>query len=234
MSLLKDKQIFLRSKKVWEKNYKLFPGTKLNFPNENLVRIFCGNYVKVPLPPARIMDHGFGDGNNLAFFSSKGYKCSGCEISEYFIEMVKEYFRSIKKRIDLRQIKGQKIPFASNNFDIVVSWNAIHYIGMRKAVEKIISEIYRVLKPGGVLLLSTISPKSVILKRMENLGNGSYLIQKKSNYDNREGLTYFVAKSPKDLTSLFNKFSEVKSGSVSSDLFKPLRRIDCLLIYAVK
>jgi hypothetical protein len=87
MSTLEQK-IAEKSKTVWENNLKLFPQSKLNFPDENLIRIFSQKYDLVPRPPAKVFDHGFGHGNSLIYFDSLGYDCAGCEISEYLIEEV--------------------------------------------------------------------------------------------------------------------------------------------------
>jgi SAM-dependent methyltransferase len=231
---MKYNQIFLKSKKVWDNNLKLFPYTTLQYPDDNLVRLFSGGYVKAPQPPASVMDHGFGHGNNLVFLANRGYQCSGCEISNYLIKRVQKIFKVIKKPVDLRLIKGLKIPFKDESFDAVVSWSVIHYNGTRRAVKKVISELYRVLKPGGTLFLSTIHPKSGFFDRFKLLGNGSYLIQKKSKYDNRQGLTFFVAQSEKELKGLFNQFSKVKIGSVFVNLFNHTRRNAWFLVNATK
>ena len=159
---MKDTDIFDKSQQVWEENLKLFPHSRLNYPNENLIRLFSGKYVPVPRPPARILDHGFGHGNNLVFLVSKGYELAGCEISEYLIDEVQKLFKSIGKTVDLRPIKGLRIPFEDESFDVVVSWSAVYFNGTREAVSQVISELHRVLKPGGVLLLSTIHPDSAL------------------------------------------------------------------------
>ena len=39
---MNEKQIFNQSKLVWENNLKLFPESQLNYPDENLIRIFSG------------------------------------------------------------------------------------------------------------------------------------------------------------------------------------------------
>ena len=231
---MKDKEIFNKSKQVWEENLKLFPTTRLNYPNENLIRLFSGKYVPVPQPPARIMDHGFGHGNNLVFLASKGYECAGCEISEYLISEVQRLFKSMGKTADLRPIKGLEIPFEDESFDVVVSWSSIYFNGTREAVLKVISELRRVLKPGGALLLSTLHPDSSLFSRMRHLGDGSYLIERESEYDNRQGLTFFCTQSAEELAGLFCEFAEVKIGSVSSDLFNPERRNAWFLVYAIR
>lgn len=231
---MNNKQIFLKSKQVWENNLKIFPGTKLKYPDENLVRLFSGRYVAVPQPPGRVMDHGFGDGNNLVFIASKGYECAGCEINKCFIQDVQKLFKALKKPVDLRLVKNLTIPFADDSFDIVVSWNVLHYHGTRRAVKKVIAELYRVLKPGGILLLSTACLNTSFADRMKSLGDGSYLIEKESKYDNRQGLTFFIAESSEELASLFNQYSEVKTGEASCNLFNPEKRNAWYLIYARK
>ncbi len=214
-----DIQIFSKSKQVWEENLKLFPHTRLIYPDENLVRLFSSKYVPVPQPPAKVMDHGFGHANNLIFLASRGYDCSGCEISEHLISEAQKLFGILKKPVDVRPVKGLKIPFDDESFDVVVSWNVIHYNGTRAAVDKVINELYRVLKASGVLLVSTLHPGSSFFDRLKPLGNDSFLIEEESNYDNRKGLTFFIAQSKDRLSEVFHQFSEVKIGEVSFDLF---------------
>jgi SAM-dependent methyltransferase len=231
---MSDKQIFARSKQVWEENIKKFPETKLNYPDENLVRLFSGRYIPVPQPPAKVMDHGFGTANTLVFLADKGYECAGCELSEQFIADAAQLFKKKSKYVDLRLVTGLEVPFETDSFDVVVSWNVVHYNGTREAVQKIVNELHRVLKPSGVLLLSTINPGNALMARMKPLGKGSYLIEKESRYDNRWGLTFYVAQTAEELASLFSKFSDVKMGGVTIDLFNPERKNAWYLIYAIK
>lgn len=229
-----DKTIFNRSKEVWEKNLKLFPESKLNFPDENLVRLYSGKYSPVPLPPARIMDHGFGHGNNLVFLADRGYECYGCEISDFLIEEVNDLFAAMQYACELRPVRGLEVPFDDDFFDIVLSWNTLHYNGEKSAVLAVISEMHRVLKPGGVLLLSTIHPDNGITDRMTPLGGGSYLIEAESDYDNREGLTFFMVSDEDELRVIFQIFKEIKIGRTFFDLFNTEKRHATFLVYGIK
>jgi len=229
-----DRGIFDKSKKVWEDNIKIFPESVLQYPAENLVRLFSGKYVPIPKPPATVMDHGFGHGNNLVFVSSKGYDCAGCEISDHLIEMAHSIFKGLGNNIDLRPIRDMDIPFEDNRFDIVISWDVIHYNGTREAVDYVIAELYRVLRPGGVLLLSTVNPENSIFDRMESLGGGTYEIVEESPYDNRKNLTFFVADSQNDLSKMFSMFTEVKLGNLYYDLYSYENRHSAYLVYGVK
>ena len=160
-----------KSKNVWENNLKLFPESNLKFPDENLIRIFSKKYNLVPPAPAKMLDHGFGHGNNLIYFNSLGYDCSGCEISEHLIKEVNDLFGKQVKQADLRLLKGDsgKIPFEDNSMDIVISWNAIHYNGTRKAFSLIINEFCRVLRPGGCVVLSTLHLDNAIFDLMTEI-----------------------------------------------------------------
>lgn len=219
---------------VWEENLKLFPQTKLQYPDENLIRLFSGKYIPIPKPPAKVMDHGFGHGNNLLFFSDKGYDCFGCEISDYLIKETGVLFRLAKRNVDLRPIKNLRMPFENNFFDIVISWNVIHYNGTKRAVSQVIHELYRILKPGGVLILSTVHPKSSFLDRMKCIRDGSYLIEKGSIFDNRKGLIFYIASSVSELKTLFKRFQKVMVGNASFNLFNHAERNAWFLVYAVK
>jgi SAM-dependent methyltransferase len=229
-----DDAIFRRSREVWEENLKLFPRTRLQFQDENLVRLFSGRYARVPRPPARAMDHGFGHGNTLVFLAGKGYACAGCEISHHLIDEAAALFKSLGYSADLRPVEGLKIPFEDNAFDVVVSWNVIHYNGTRAAVQAVIGELHRVLKPAGVLLLSTLHPDNGIFDRMKHLGDGSYEIVRESPHDNRKGLVFFATRSEQELASMFTQFSEVKTGRVYFDLFDYAERHAASLLYGVK
>lgn len=57
-------------------------------------------------------------------------------------------------RLNLRVAKADKLPFEKNSFDTVVSWEVIEHIPAGQE-DLMLSEIRRVLKPNGILYLST-------------------------------------------------------------------------------
>ena len=59
---------------------------------------------------------------------------------------------------------NQKIPFDDNMFDALVSWDVLHYEGNDANYHLALKEYQRVLKPGGRLFLSTVAPKSSVLR----------------------------------------------------------------------
>ncbi len=227
-------EIDKKSKEIWESFAKMQTNTNLMFPDENLIRIFSQRYVKIPNPPAKILDHGFGSGNNLVFFATKGYKCYGCEIAEELINITNEKFEKINIPANLKLIQGDRLAYADNFFDIVISWSVIHYLGEKQRVIKIIEDFHRILKQGGVLILSTLHPDNSLLKRSKPIGNGSFEVIEESLFDNRKGITLYATKGKEELMELFSFFSEVKYGYYNFDIFLPKKTMAAQLIYAIK
>ena len=94
--------------------------------------------------------------------------------------------------------------------------------------------MHRVLRKGGVLILSTVHPDSSFADRMKDMGDGTFIIEKDSAFDNRQGLSFFVVQSDDELRSMFGSFSEIRTGYVYADLFELSERNAWYLVYAVK
>ena len=92
-----------------------------------------------------ILDHGCGRGHFSEFFSEKGHKVVSADILEVnFLN-----FESAHKAACNLQL----IPFKDNSFDAVLSLDVFEHL-QPDSMKEVISEIYRVLKPGGKLLIS--------------------------------------------------------------------------------
>ena len=64
----------------------------------------------------------------------------------------------------------RSLPFADGSFDLVVSSLAIHNIRGRLDRAKAVAEAWRVLKPGGRLLIADIRSTALYAKTLETLG----------------------------------------------------------------
>jgi SAM-dependent methyltransferase len=62
----------------------------------------------------------------------------------------------VAHKVDVQTADMRRIPFAGGVFDVVISRAAIHNIYSATEREKAISEIARVLKPGGIAVISDI------------------------------------------------------------------------------
>ena len=76
----------------------------------------------------------------------------------------------VADRIELKTADMRELPFADASFDLVVSNVAIHNIGDTTGRERAIDEAWRVLRPGGKLLIADISRSRQYRQRLIALG----------------------------------------------------------------
>jgi SAM-dependent methyltransferase len=215
----------------WNEFYKQ---NTLSYPDENLVRMFKGNYVGVP-QNGRILDIGFGNGTFLEFAHSINYECWGKEVSQTTIDQLNHRNYLSNKKMSLSKLGSPLLDFKSDFFDVVVSWNAIYYWASEALVKQQIDEIHRVLRPGGLFLLSVIGPKNSIVDRFEEVVDerNVFKIIKPSNFDNRLGTQVYYAEEQSWL-SLLSSFASASKGRVTLDLFRKDKVSDWLIFGAKK
>lgn len=96
------------------------------------------------------LDIGCGLGLVIKEAVEEGIDCYGIDISEYAVNNA-----ILKDRVILGSITN--IPFGDNTFDVVSAFDVIEHVHP-KDTEKAISEMRRILKNGGFLLLTTPNP----------------------------------------------------------------------------
>ncbi len=95
----------------------------------------------------RLLDIGCGTGIILKNFLRYG-KAHGVDISEESIRFcVKRGLKNIKKA------GAEKLPFKGNSFDVIGIFDVLYHKNIKDDV-KVLKEINRILKPGGLLLLT--------------------------------------------------------------------------------
>ena len=115
-----------------------------------LIRI--NSYPRHQRSRIEILDIGFGVGTLLKILTRRGFKTSGIEISEASIIKLNKELEA--QKIDTNIMKGDilALPFSDNYFDIVVALEVLeHTVDLPRAAK----ELNRVLKPGGILIIST-------------------------------------------------------------------------------
>jgi len=129
-----------KNKKSWK--YRLKRRT-----NEVIYAI-CKHH---PSPINSILDIGTAEGAMLSSIKKEfpQAKCFGLEYSQELIEMNQD------KNIKIIQGDAQNLPFKNNSFDIAIATAIIEHL---PGPSKIISETYRILKKGGLFILTTPDP----------------------------------------------------------------------------
>lgn len=206
----------------WGRHYRAGIGNR--YPDENLVRLLSGRYV--PLPQSgRALDVGFGRGSNLVLLAQKGFEAYGLEISQESIDAAETLAKEAGVKLNLGLLQDTQLPYPDAFFDLLVSWGAVYYFGNRTLVAKALEEFYRVLKPGGALILLVLHPNSSTSKRLSrDLGDGAHEIEQVSSYDSRKGLKIFYDATSSGWKELLRGYESIEEGTIEFDLFVPERR----------
>jgi len=105
----------------------------------------------------KILDCGAGGPNpKLAFFQENGFNSYGIDISEESIEWSNEFCEQHGIKLNIIKSDMRNIPFDSNFFSFVYSYNSIfHLTKVDSGIA--IKEMYRVLKKGGLCYINFLS-----------------------------------------------------------------------------
>jgi ubiquinone/menaquinone biosynthesis C-methylase UbiE len=204
------------------------------WPSETLVRLFKGNYVlglEKDYTGKKIIDIGFGGGNNLIFLASLGLSLYGTEVREEICETVRKKLARLDYEADLRVGTNRQLPFQDNEFDFLVSWNVLHYEDNEQAIREAIAQYCRVLKPGGRIFISTTGPEHLILRDSKTLGGHRYHIGRGDDF--RKGEVFFYFDAPNYIRHYFSEyFSDILVGRTQDFLFS--ETLDWFIITGVK
>ncbi len=203
------------------------------WPNEPMLKTLFGSYLSVPRKPKsgdRVLDVGCGLGQNLLPFAVIGCDAFGIELTQDMADLAKVKLGSRGVSAEIKEGRNRAIPFPDNSFDYVLSVNTLHYESAPGSYAEAIREFYRVLKPGGMLYISTVGPLHEIRTRAEPLGGKLFRI---ANFDFRNGETMMFLDSPSELAEyLRHSFRMVEVGHNTEQLMT--RTLDFLIAAATK
>lgn len=126
----------------------------------------------------KLLDLGCGRGRNGIALAKLGFEVYGVDISANALKDYKEKINAehLGKRIKLfngSMIK--RLPFEDDVFSVVVDLTAFFHIADRKGRQSYISEVSRVLKPGGLMLQYQISPKDEYYSSLKTNADGIFI-----------------------------------------------------------
>ena len=149
----------------WDENHFLhllktgMNPARFGYFHEVLTRQLC-------LDPAMLslLDVGCGGGILSEEFARTGCQVTGIDPSALSLEVARQHAAGSRLKIDYREARGEEIPFGEGIFDVVVCCDVLEHV---EDLEKVVSEVARVLKPGGVLCYDTINRTEA--SRKENI-----------------------------------------------------------------
>jgi 2-polyprenyl-6-hydroxyphenyl methylase/3-demethylubiquinone-9 3-methyltransferase len=100
------------------------------------------------------LDVGCGGGILAEEFARLGCAVTGIDPSERSLEAARSHARAEGLAIEYHQGTGESLPFPDAAFEIVYCCDVLEHV---EDLPKVIAEVSRVLKPGGVFLYDTIN-----------------------------------------------------------------------------
>ena len=106
----------------------------------------------------KILEIGVGAGTDHLQWARAGAECYGVDLTDAAIDLTRAHLAAYGFESNLQRVNAESLPFIDDSFDLVYSWGVIHHAAHP---EKIIADIHRVLRPGGMFIGMMYQRRSV-------------------------------------------------------------------------
>lgn len=141
---------------AYDTYYQTEVGRKVNDIEEKLILKILKD-----LPKTEMLELGCGTGHWTNVFINQGFNVTALDISD---EMLK-YAHSKNLNAQFIKADSENIPFPENSYSLISSITMLEFVNDQ---DQVLEEIYRVLKPGGNLVLGCLNAHSELGKNKEN------------------------------------------------------------------
>lgn len=117
----------------------------------------------------RVLEIGHGIGTDLVRFAQNGMSVAAVDLAESHHAMAAENLKLNSFDGDLRLCDATDLPFEDESFDLIYSFGVLHHMNNPEAC---VSECYRVLKPGGRIVVGLYHRYSIFLLVQKLLFHG--------------------------------------------------------------
>ena len=146
-----------------------------NVDNYLLDQLLKGRFNK----DMKILDVGCGEGRNAVYFLQKNYSIFGLDPNEVAVQYCRYLAKTINPQTDIHRFQigdGAAIPFHAAAFDAVISSAVLHFAEGHAHFWKMITEIHRILQPGGIFWMRMCTGFGNLLEESQDLGEGRYAL----------------------------------------------------------
>lgn len=106
-----------------------------------------------------VLDLACGEGYGSVLLATHAAHVTGADIDQETIDWATAKYLPSHSNLGFTQASATAIPFADNSFDVIISFETIEHLD-EAMQEQFMQEIKRVLRPGGLLVMSTPDKKN--------------------------------------------------------------------------
>ena len=106
----------------------------------------------------RVLEVGCGQGADLWEFSRAGAKVFGADLTSRHCRITRDFVATMGGRAAVTQGNAVRLPFQDASFDLVYSFGVLLLV---EDLDAAVAEIYRVLKPGGTVIVMFYNRQSL-------------------------------------------------------------------------
>ncbi|HEU4684003.1 MAG TPA: class I SAM-dependent methyltransferase [Nitrospira sp.] len=156
----------------------------------------------------RVLDVGCGNGYVLSRYAKEGADVYGVDLTETGIRLCRQRFALSDLHGQFTVGSAEDLPYPDNAFDVVCSMGVLHHT---PDTAKAVAEVFRVLKPGGRLIVMFYHRNSakfrlnLFLRRLLQFRDLQQLVNEVDGHGNPKGDVY----SERELRNLLKRFENL-------------------------
>lgn len=137
-------------------NYDAYYQTDLGRKTDQIEKNLIAELI-ADLPRKHLLELGCGTGHWTAFFETQGFDVTATDTSPNMLKQAEN--KKLKAKFLLAD--AQSLPFPDQAFELAATVTMLEFVTDR---EKAFREIYRILQPGGWLIIGVLNKNSVLGK----------------------------------------------------------------------
>ncbi|MDB4857807.1 class I SAM-dependent methyltransferase [Alphaproteobacteria bacterium] len=145
----------------WSEIFHLFkePGGSIRQYAMDTVVSWVMSYARPKGSDWSVLDVGCGSAPNMLFFLEQGFQFTGIDVTDVPFPNLGGLPRNLLSNILLQTFSPPEFPFGDEEFSHLISTEALHLNATEESMRKAIHECWRVLRPSGRGLITTITPE---------------------------------------------------------------------------
>lgn len=202
------------------------------YPDLDLVRLERWYFSHAP---GKVLDYGFGTGENLLHFLRCGYAIEAIEGSKEALHLVQrklERHPEWSDRVHVQMIEPEavRLPYEDSIFDYVICMGVLSLLASRKRVELLLGEFIRVMRQDAKMIATIQGPGNLFFTQGRCVGDDVYeFTGRQGDPTNVTSGLHYIPKSESQVRDLFQPFiiDEVGSSSFNYGGVEDFRFIVC-------